>query len=1272
MHNCVKQSGFSKVSLLQDDRNTVILSVIICTYNRAELLGMALEGLVLQTLGKEKFEVVIIDDGSSDDTRQVAESFAGKLPLRYFYQKNAGLASARDHGIYVSRGEILFFSDDDDIAAPTLLEEHLKMHDRYPQPDFAVLNYTGWADGLQVTPLMHFITEVGCFLFSYPYVKHGDILDYTYFWGGRVSCKRGFLIENGVFNPVFRFGCEDIELGYRLSKAGLKVVFNKNAVSFMSRQVTFGDFCNRLIKQGRSQYIFGAIHNDPDVQRWAEIPDAEKWPEIAGSFEKMKKAAMELEELVSGNIQNNAEVDESARQHLYKAYSWVFKACKIKGIVEAKKEFESRSDTLVANEKGYEGAHPEIQACGLSSLEDYKLYSGDRHAEYKKRRQFEAGLISDEKPFVVGGYCYVCRQKTFFEVDYSYSYVKDGIRVPNWREHLKCPVCGLSSRMRASVHLFERLMRPDENSRIYMSEQTTPLYRMLSARYKKLVGSEFLGSDVPAGKINLQGIRNESLTGLSFAVGEFDFVLSFDCFEHIPDYKKAFRECARVLKPGGGLLFSVPFSSGAEKNMVRAILKDSGEIEHILPPEYHGDPLNSGGCLAFHNFGWEMLEELKKTGFASVEAVLFWSSDYGYLGVEQVMFIAKKHECVVGNKEDHVDTVASENVQDQTLMLPPDQYQRYRMVADLINKFRQGDGKFSIIDVGAGPEEYLKKFLPADIIYCLDKDYPQELAQRGNFISGDITRLNLDKKYDFVVSLDCYEHIEPSGRGIFINKLVDASRIATLIAAPFDTEGVKEMEIRANELYKSKYGTDYKWLQEHIQNGLPSLEQTLEQVKVHGYEPVIIPNGYLPRWYEMISLCLILGQRSEFTELLQSFFRFYNINFYLDDNKGPAYRQVLVINKTMGREIPTFDDMVSTRLETEEGFVLKKKLLAAYLAQINCLLRAVESEEKGDFLKELDKISIEVKDLENELKEKNDHEATVRDSDGRYQTKWVNFEFCSSCNLRCKWCSLDHSKKRILMTPKIMAKALDELASNPKFNIERIDLHNAGEVLLHPDLEKMLSVIKTKIERFSHKPTIHLLTNATLLDESRSKVITGAEVLDEIRFSIDGGNRENYEEIRSGAKWEMVKHNVLNFFNKNGKDHKKIKTGAICIVPPEMPRSTDWMADDFKELFSLFDNVELRYPHNWDGSKDLCLERNIYKVEGQICKFLLKNLVVLPNGDVTVCCADLNSRGVIGKIGENSLEEIFLSEKRLNMLDLYRCGKKENINLCKNCEGYYE
>jgi glycosyltransferase involved in cell wall biosynthesis len=313
------------------------LSVVICTFNRAPLLDKVLDSLCRQTLPVHDFEVVIINDGSADDTEIVVTSYASRLPLRYAYQHNAGLAGAKNHGLFASRGDVVLFLDDDDIAAETLLEEHVKTHTEFPADRYAVLGYTALSPDISGNPLMHFVTEVGSFLFSYPSLKHGDVLDYTYFWGGRSSCKRSLLLEFGVFNPVFRFGAEDIELGYRLSKLGLRVVYNKNAVTYTIRKIDFDSFCHRLERQGASNYVFSQIHPQSEIQQWTGMIDAERdWMMVNGHYEAIVKSARHLDSMANLKLALGLDLDHETRELLYRAYWAAFKACKVKGIMEKK------------------------------------------------------------------------------------------------------------------------------------------------------------------------------------------------------------------------------------------------------------------------------------------------------------------------------------------------------------------------------------------------------------------------------------------------------------------------------------------------------------------------------------------------------------------------------------------------------------------------------------------------------------------------------------------------------------------------------------------------------------------------------------------------------------------------------------------------------------------------------------------------------------------------------------------------------------------------
>ena len=310
-------------------------TVVICTYNREYLLQLALQSLVEQTVSVDSYELIIIDDGSADKTREVVGSFEDRLPIRYFFQENSGLAAAKNLGLTESIGEFIFFFDDDDAASPTLLEEHLRSHRQYPQENYAVLNYTSWLPQLDITSFMHFITDVGHYLFSYPLIHDGDLLDYKYFWGGRSSCKRSFLNKHGMFDPVFRFGCEDIELGYRLSKHGLKVLYNSSAKSYMMRELSLTDFLGRLLKQGKSQAIFTKIHPVSEVEKWCEINSIEaQWQQMAPVYDLAVNSAMQLERITNSRNSVGLDIDELTKRLFYQSLWNVFRATKVKGMIE--------------------------------------------------------------------------------------------------------------------------------------------------------------------------------------------------------------------------------------------------------------------------------------------------------------------------------------------------------------------------------------------------------------------------------------------------------------------------------------------------------------------------------------------------------------------------------------------------------------------------------------------------------------------------------------------------------------------------------------------------------------------------------------------------------------------------------------------------------------------------------------------------------------------------------------------------------------------------
>lgn len=275
----------------------------------------------------------------------------------------------------------------------------------------------------------------------------------------------------------------------------------------------------------------------------------------------------------------------------------------------------------------------------IRSSEEFVTHYKKSNQEFFALKEFLLPFEnSDQQNATVHGYSYPAGRCVDFHVNFN---LTANSRV-NWRESLICPVTGLNNRQRASIHLMDIELAPYAEDKIFISEQVTPFYRLLKDRYPNLVGSEFLGDDIAPGSINERGIRHEDLTKLSFENNSIDYILSFDCFEHFPAFESAFAECFRTLKPGGKLLWSLPFNAKSLKNIIRANV-ENGVIQHILPPEYHGDPVNPAGCLCFTHFGWEMLDQVKACGFSDAYALIYSSLEYCYLDMGfQIAFAAVK------------------------------------------------------------------------------------------------------------------------------------------------------------------------------------------------------------------------------------------------------------------------------------------------------------------------------------------------------------------------------------------------------------------------------------------------------------------------------------------------------------------------------------------------------------------------------------------------------------------------------------------------------
>jgi glycosyltransferase involved in cell wall biosynthesis len=255
------------------------ISVIVPTFNRSKILQECLRALFRQTLPAKDYEVIVVDDGSRDETKAVVKKFQEKHEnLHYLYQKNQGQGIARNLGVEKAKGDVVVFIGDDIIVVPDFLTEHLRFHLRYPDENEAVLGFTTWHPKLTVTPFMSWMTNGSSILgkfgghqFAYEKLRDRKEADYNFFYTSNVSLKRA-LVDKYPFDPSFsNYGWEDVELGYRLYKrVGLRLFYNPQAIGYHDHAMSEESLAPRMRNIGSSAWI---IHRKyPELKKVPSLP----------------------------------------------------------------------------------------------------------------------------------------------------------------------------------------------------------------------------------------------------------------------------------------------------------------------------------------------------------------------------------------------------------------------------------------------------------------------------------------------------------------------------------------------------------------------------------------------------------------------------------------------------------------------------------------------------------------------------------------------------------------------------------------------------------------------------------------------------------------------------------------------------------------------------------------------------------------------------------------------------------------------------------------
>jgi glycosyltransferase involved in cell wall biosynthesis len=247
-------------------------SVVIPTHNRRQMLQRVLRALEQQAAAPE-FELIVIDDGSTDGTEATLAAHRPSHPFAFRWQANGGPGRARNHGVSLAAGRFVIFIGDDTVPERDFLAEHARVHRHWGDDRLvACLGYTGWPAGERVTAFMDYINDYGL-QFGYKLIRDGEVVPFNFFYTSNISVDRALLAAHPFDTTFPAAAWEDIELAFRLKELGLRIVYNARAVTRHHHRITIDSFARRQYTVGKSGAIFYRKH--PELGHFLGVHELE-------------------------------------------------------------------------------------------------------------------------------------------------------------------------------------------------------------------------------------------------------------------------------------------------------------------------------------------------------------------------------------------------------------------------------------------------------------------------------------------------------------------------------------------------------------------------------------------------------------------------------------------------------------------------------------------------------------------------------------------------------------------------------------------------------------------------------------------------------------------------------------------------------------------------------------------------------------------------------------------------------------------------------------
>jgi GT2 family glycosyltransferase len=226
------------------------VSVVVCVYNDEAYIKDCLISLTRQTYPDDRYEIIVVDDGSTDRSGEIVRSFSD---ITYIWQQNLGPSAARNTGIQVSRGDLIAFTDSDCVACETWLESLARCFE-HASEEHAVAGVGGAqrghpADGEFAQKVQAFLRAVG---FVGDYVKpYSEVREVSHNASCNSSYRAEFLRRVGGFREHMYPG-EDVDLDRRLRNLGYAIIFTPHALVYHHRPSARKEWLRMLRNYGKA------------------------------------------------------------------------------------------------------------------------------------------------------------------------------------------------------------------------------------------------------------------------------------------------------------------------------------------------------------------------------------------------------------------------------------------------------------------------------------------------------------------------------------------------------------------------------------------------------------------------------------------------------------------------------------------------------------------------------------------------------------------------------------------------------------------------------------------------------------------------------------------------------------------------------------------------------------------------------------------------------------------------------------------------------------